>query len=112
MKRYWAAFVAFQLIGHGAAWLLLTWPLAGQYLWPLLITTFIGLFPGNMLAPYLAQHTLSGAGLGVFTRLWATDALVIAINATVWLLILLAYRRIRRGKANSGEVAGPASMDN
>jgi hypothetical protein len=96
MKRLWIVFAIAQAIGHWAAWMLLVSPLAGPYAVPLLATTFILLFPGNILGFFIAQHTLPAFSPGAFTSLAITDAIAILINAAVWYLLFRTYRRIRR----------------
>ena len=105
MKRLWIVFAIAQAIGHWAAWMLLVSPLAGQYAVPLLATTFILLFPGNILGFFIAQHTLPAFSPGAFTSLWITDALAILINAIVWFLLFQTYRQFRRWMKQRGHAA-------
>jgi hypothetical protein len=92
-NRIAVVFCVVQLLGIACSWLWDQPPsAASSFLWG---TGFFVLFPGNILAALIIEKLFWHSSLSLPTMGAMTTVLLVAINALIWLLVIVAIRAAR-----------------
>lgn len=108
MPRRWiiVLFSVVQLVGLGCSWLQHPPSAASSFLWG---AGFVMLFPGDLLSAWIVEELLWGSGLSLASLSAISAVLLVAINATVWLLVVNAVKVIRARLFTHSGVPTPPS---
>ncbi len=102
-----AAFSAVQLLGIACSWLWEHPPsAASSLLWG---TALLALFPGNLLSAWVVEKLFWHSGLSLTAMGIISTALLLVINATVWLAAMKALQVIHARLFKRPSVSGPPS---